>query len=109
MIKIFTSQPKGFGYGRIGMSENRSYEDRHFWGNIKTKSELDFSVGIVADGVGGGSFGERAAQITVDVIKNSILNTMETDLIQIMGKAIGAANRAVHVEAQENPDKRGMS
>lgn len=109
MKTMISAKPKGFGYGRIGMAESRSYEDRHFFGYVKTKSELRLTVGIVADGVGGGSFGERAAQITVDVIKSAMQNSMETDLIQVMGKAIGAANRAVFFEAQEDERKKGMS
>ena len=109
MKTMISAKPKGFGYGRIGMAKSRSYEDRHFFGYVKTKSELRLTVGIVADGVGGGSFGERAAQITVDVIKNAMQNSMETDLIQVMGKAIGAANRAVFFEAQEDERKKGMS
>ena len=109
MKKMISAKPKGFGFGRIGMAKSRSYEDRHFFGYIKTKSELRLTLGIVADGVGGGSFGERAAQITVDVIKSSIQKSMDIDLIQVIGKAIGAANRAVFFEAQEDEKKKGMS
>lgn len=109
MKKMIRRRPVGFGYGRIGMAKSRSYEDRHFFGTIKTKSELRLTVGMVADGVGGGNFGERAAQITVDVIRGALAQSMETDLIPMMGKAIGAANRAVFAEAQEEEGKKGMS
>ena len=43
------------------------------------------------------------------MIKSAMQNSMETDLIQVMGKAIGAANRAVFFEAQEDERKKGMS
>ena len=43
------------------------YEDRVAVRRLTTRSKLDITVALVADGVGGANRGERAAQLAVDV------------------------------------------
>lgn len=102
--------PVGFAHGHIGTATKiREYEDRHFFGTITNSSGVQFTLAIVADGVGGGNLGQRAAQFTVDTIV-SYCKTAEIDNIpQMLGKAIGQANKLVYQEAREYSDRGGMS
>lgn len=101
----------GFRADHIGASKTRSYEDRSFYGDINTQSGLKLTLAIVADGVGGGNLGERAAELTISTIENSLRrsNLPETEILQMLGKAVGAANRAVYREALHAENKQGMS
>lgn len=102
--------PTGFGYGHIGTATKvREYEDRHFFGSIRTAGGLNLTLALVADGVGGGNLGQRAAQLTVDTIVDFCKSHTGTDILQMMGKAIGEANRYVFDEGQSSPGKNEMS
>ena len=104
------NNPIGFGYGHIGTATKiREYEDRHFYGNIQTASRLKITLAIVADGVGGGNLGQRASQLTVDTIVEYCKLYTGNDILQMMGKAIGEANRRVFDEGQTLSSKQDMS
>jgi len=101
----------GFVYHDIGASKMRSYEDRGVFTSLKTRSGLEIYVGIVADGVGGGNLGQRAAELTIQSILEFLAHATggPEDIPQMMGRAIGYANRKVYMESRESPQKRGMS
>lgn len=101
----------GFAAKHIGASKMRSYEDRSFYGILNTKGGLEFTVAIVADGVGGGSLGQRAAELTINVVVNKIRNSTRIDeeIPQILGEAVGAANKEVYRESKDEQHKQGMS
>jgi len=110
------SAPIASGYGHIGAATHvREYEDRHFAGTVYTMGGLPITLAIVADGVGGGSLGQRAAQLTVDAIVEycqnaSLAQVSEAgDIVMLLGRAIGEANRLVYDEGQENRDRSEMS
>lgn len=105
------SQFQGFAADNIGASKSRSYEDRSFFGKLETKGKLDLTLAIVADGVGGGNLGQRAAELTVEVVVDRIAKStgIESEILQIIGSAIGAANKEVYNEAKLNTSKEGMS
>jgi len=110
------SAPIASGYGHIGTATQvREYEDRHFAGTIYTIGGLPITLAIVADGVGGGSLGQRAAQLTVDTIVEYCQNatlaqvTEPGDIVMLLGRAIGEANRLVYQEGQQNRDRSEMS
>jgi PPM family protein phosphatase len=98
----------GFGQSNIGGSDNFN-EDRCVFENITTMSGMDISLAIVADGVGGSTRGERAAQLTVDTIIHEFKGSSTTDILQLMGEAIGSANRAVYAEAQDQFNDEQMA
>lgn len=105
------SQFQGFAADNIGASKSRSYEDRSFFGKLETKGKLDLTLAIVADGVGGGNLGQRAAELTVKTVVAEISKSEGSacDVLQLIGSAIGAANKAVYKEARQNMSKDGMS
>ncbi|MEW6499735.1 MAG: PP2C family serine/threonine-protein phosphatase, partial [Cyanobacteriota bacterium] len=65
-------------------------------------------LGIVADGIGGGNLGQRAAQITVDSIVDYCLSSSIINIPELLGKAVGEANRKVYVEGTSNSESDGM-
>ncbi|MFC1878592.1 PP2C family protein-serine/threonine phosphatase [Chloroflexota bacterium] len=104
------SNPVLYGYGHIGTATKvREYEDRHFAGIIRNRSGLDIGLAIVADGVGGSNLGQRAAQLTVDTIVESCVESELLDIPQLLGQAIGIANRKVYAESQTYRDRSQMS
>ncbi len=100
-----------FGLGDIGSSKARSYEDRDFYGEVETAGGLKFVLGIVADGVGGGNTGEVAAEMTIQEFLDSVKKSENpaNEIPNILGKAIGKANRAVFDKARQSRENRGMS
>ena len=105
------SEMTGFVYDDIGASKMRDYEDRSFFDTVKTRGNLEITLAIVADGVGGGGIGERAADLTINTVVRSIRASKDSgkEISQILGKAIGAANKAVYREARRESHKDGMS
>ncbi len=102
---------RAFGYGHIGArADVRGYEDRHFAGTIETPLG-PLTVAIVADGVGGSGFGERAAELAVESVIEALQRTKQTSIPKALGEAIGYANRRVFRLAQQYRDRsrRDMS
>jgi serine/threonine protein phosphatase PrpC len=79
-----------------GLLRDRN-EDR-YW------ADPDRGVFLVVDGVGGHAAGEIAAQIAVDVIRASALDSEDA-----VREAIAAANNRIFESSEERPDLHGMA
>jgi protein phosphatase len=100
---------------RIGMDQNigastkrRSLEDAYFAETMTTAGGRAVTLAIVADGIGGESSGERAANLTVETIVDSVRASVGGDVPQILAAALEKANRAVYDEGQQEENKRNM-
>ena len=83
------------------------YEDRVAVEEFITAAGLHLAVGIVADGVGGQDKGERAAQLTIDLVMRYLRNSREEDVSSLLTTALRYANQNVYDEAQI-PGNEGM-
>ncbi len=63
---------------------------------------------VVADGMGGHRAGDYASRFATDAVVESITNNKETDIKQIITKAVEDANSLVFKKSSENEDFRGM-
>ncbi|MBR2045397.1 MAG: Stp1/IreP family PP2C-type Ser/Thr phosphatase [Agathobacter sp.] len=63
---------------------------------------------IVCDGMGGHKAGEYASRYTVERIVASVSRSQFTEPVRILKDAIKKANEILVVEAQEDPEKKGM-
>lgn len=77
------------------------YEDRVTAVNIQTAANLNLTVAIVADGVGGENKGERAAQLAVDVVQEYLRESTDTDIPTLLGKAVAMANQVIYGEVKD--------
>jgi serine/threonine protein phosphatase PrpC len=109
------TRPKTAGSVRIGMDQNigaspkrRLLEDAYFAEAMTTAGGQTITLAIVADGIGGGSSGERAANLTVETIVDSVRGSAGEDFPKIMEAALEQANRAVYEEGQQEEHKRDM-
>ncbi len=100
---------------RIGMDQNigastkrRSLEDAYFAETLTTAAGRTITLAIVADGIGGESSGERASNLTVETIVDSVRASGGGDLPRILAAALEEANRAVYDEGQREENKRNM-
>ncbi|MBN1438242.1 MAG: protein phosphatase 2C domain-containing protein [Anaerolineales bacterium] len=100
---------------RIGMDQNigaspkrRSMEDASFAEELRTAGGADLALAVVADGIGGASSGERASNLTVETIVDSVRGSLGEDFPRILETAMEQANRAVYEEAQQDENKRDM-
>jgi PPM family protein phosphatase len=75
-------------------------EDRVDVQEFRTPGNLSLLVAVVADGVGGENKGERAAQLAIDSLFQTMRGSSETDVPTFLSKAVFAANQAVHHIAQ---------
>ncbi|HEY5119146.1 MAG TPA: protein phosphatase 2C domain-containing protein [Anaerolineales bacterium] len=66
------------------------------------------TLAIVADGIGGESSGERAANLTVETIVDCVRASAGEDFPRILEAALQQANRAVFEEGQREEHKRDM-
>jgi protein phosphatase len=100
---------------RIGMDQNigastkrRSLEDAYFAEPMTTAGGRTITLAIVADGIGGESSGERASNLTVETIVDSVRASGGGDFPQILETSLQLANRAVYDEGQREENKRNM-
>lgn len=90
--------------------------------SIPVSRELDFTLAIVADGVGGNNYGEIASNQAVNNIKSFLAaslsvitptsngNSIAPDtIIDLLIEALNAANDAICQQATEQPILKGMS
>lgn len=76
------------------------YEDRLAVTQLTTRSGLELTVALVADGVGGANRGERAAQLAVDRVLYYLAEEGTSLTVpQLLQHAFMAANEAVCAEA----------
>ncbi|MBI3362210.1 MAG: serine/threonine-protein phosphatase [Chloroflexi bacterium] len=73
-------------------------EDRCRVQKITTRRGLKLEVAVVADGLGGEQYGERAAQLAVDAFIDYVRQTAITDTLQLLISAVQEANSAVFNE-----------
>lgn len=75
--------------------------------------DYKYTLLIIADGMGGYSFGEEASRIAVQyssfIIDENFTESMTDEkILDLLDTAAEAANIQVYLEAQSNPDKQGM-
>jgi protein phosphatase len=66
---------------------------------------------MVADGIGGGNYGERAAQLAIDVAFSEIASANASEaghIPKLLRLGLTRANEAVYKEAKQNSRVRGM-
>jgi protein phosphatase len=86
-------------------------EDRVQAKDVKTVGGVELTVAVVADGIGGGPHGEKAAELTLETIFDEIRRSPLTDSRQVpdlLKEAVEKANKAVFHMANENKQWRGM-
>ncbi len=89
----------------------KKMEDRLRVDNINTAGGLNLTVAMVADGIGGNVFGERAAELAIEVTFQEIMQSDLADpkrLPILLQGALLKANDAVFEEARRDRTKRGM-
>jgi serine/threonine protein phosphatase PrpC len=96
-------------FGSIGATRVREFEDRFQTAEVKTQSGLKLVLAAIADGVGGGSIGERAAQLSLDTVFASCQASASTNVAKILQSAVEAANAAVYAETRQELSKRKMA
>lgn len=93
----------------IGASPKRTLlEDRVRAGTITTASGLVLTLGVVADGIGGENAGERAAEVTANVIFEHCERSSERDIPTMLTAALREANERVYSEARRSRRKSNM-
>lgn len=87
-------------------------EDMCRVGHIHTAGGLSLTLAIVADGVGGNSFGEVAAEMTVatvfEEVEHAPINAPD-DLPEVLKAALERANEKVYQRSRTEKDKKGMA
>lgn len=86
-------------------------EDRVRVEAVTTQGGLALTVAMVADGIGGSNYGERAAQLAVDMAFGEIERSKVTrpgQIPRLLRHALRHANSAIYREAQANKQVRGM-
>jgi protein phosphatase len=88
------------------------------WSNLDQRREM--ALVVVADGLGGHEAGDQASGIVIrtvgaalaplltDALRDSKAELSAARLSEVMGDALLKANRAVHAQAQKQPEWRGM-
>jgi len=102
---VKTHRPVVGQHQHIGAAGQREFEDRVFSGAIKNGA---LTLAIVADGIGGGKLGERAATETIETIKSFCESSTGTNIPEMLKAAIEQANRQVYDEGQHELQKRRM-
>jgi serine/threonine protein phosphatase PrpC len=70
--------------------------------------EGDGALFVVADGMGGAAFGEVAARLSIDALRNALADRLRTiPADRALREGVVAANRAVF-EAASEPERKGM-
>ncbi len=93
----------------IGASPKRTLlEDRARAETITSRSGLTLVLGIVADGIGGENAGERAAELTVQIILEHCRGSRERNVPRMLESALREANQRVFSEAKRSQRKTNM-
>ena len=65
-------------------------------------------LAVLCDGIGGHRAGEVAAEVAVNTISQVVAESDATQPMEVLQKAIVAANQRIYEQAQQNSDLRGM-
>ena len=87
----------------------RYNEDRCAEARFATRGGLELSVAIVCDGVGGAERGERAAQLAIDALLDSLKLSDETDVPKLLTASVRAANNSVLAESRRLDEGEQMA
>ncbi|MGB1248996.1 MAG: PP2C family protein-serine/threonine phosphatase [Candidatus Promineifilaceae bacterium] len=88
------------GLGR-DIGQRNVYEDRVQVVSLQTVGGIRLSVGVIADGVGGANQGERAAQLAIEAVIESLRRSTETNIPALLISTVQAANYAVYAARAE--------
>lgn len=100
-VDVFTLSHRGLVRG--------NNEDRALFRELRIGKTRHASLAVLADGVGGHTAGEIAAQIAVDTITGSLANNLpKVDVHGVIEEAILAANQAILEDTAKNPKNSGM-
>lgn len=86
-------------------------EDRVDARELTTEGGLSLTVAMVADGVGGSNYGERAAELALETVFDELKAaelTEATEIPNLLRQALEKANDAVYREGRAEKEKRGM-
>lgn len=100
-----------FGFSQHIGRVRPALEDRVRAEVITTQGGLTLTLAMVADGIGGGNFGERAAQLAVDTVFEEVWRSKATrpdHIPRLLRHALRHANSAIYREAQAYKQERGM-
>lgn len=103
-----SEQIRSFAVRHIG-PKREMLEDYSVTQSVTTASGLKLEIGIVCDGVGGGDWGERAAYLTAHTILTHIEKSSDSNIADMMVKAVEEANRRVYREANEGKSTVAMA
>ncbi len=104
-----TSQPL-FG-SRQELGRRETLEDRLHVANIRTAAGLPMTIAMIADGVGGAAFGERAAEIAIEAAFQTFVSSLTADprtIPLLLRQGLEQAQRAVLAEQRADKAKREM-
>ncbi len=92
------------GYAR------QSWEDRVFVDFVPRLSGDPLIVAMVADGVGGGEAGSRAAHLAIDEARQAVqASAPDKSIPEVIEDACFRANRVVHHANQQDEDRQGQT
>lgn len=96
---------------RQELGQRDTLEDRLHVANIHTAGGLPLTVAMIADGVGGAAFGERAAELAVEGAFQTFTASLTADprhIPLLLRQALEQAQRAVLAEQRTDKAKREM-
>jgi len=108
MAGFSRAQVKFYEDSNFGKSDRRFYEDRLKSGRVYTAAGLVLDLAVVADGIGGESAGERAAEMTIQEVFDYAKRSAEKDIPLLLQTALEFANAMVYREAQSERHKLDM-
>ena len=92
--------------GLSGKNNEDRYAVTAFRLSDETPTPVTFA--IVSDGIGGHRAGEVAAEIAVEIISRAVADSDASQPVQTLREAIIRASQAILVQAESNPERKGM-
>jgi protein phosphatase len=96
---------------RQELGRRETLEDRLHVAHIRTAGGLPLTVAMIADGVGGAAFGERAAELAIEAAFQTFVASLTADARTIpllLRQGLEQAQRAVLAEQRADKAKRDM-
>jgi serine/threonine protein phosphatase PrpC len=92
-----------------GMS-GKNNEDRYAVSAFRLEDEQPTPAvfAIISDGIGGHRAGEVAAEMVVETVSQAVANSNAQYPMQTLREAIMRSSQEISVEAESDPDKKGM-